>query len=139
MSNNPALDWYRRIVWIGIGVNLWFAFQALYAPSRILNGLGLKELPATIWLRNVGMLLVQVSMFNAGSALDPTRYPLYSWFVPIARLIASFFFFLVGFFNPLNSSERPHSFFWLAITDFSFGTVCAFLLKRGLAAARKPV
>jgi hypothetical protein len=90
-----SLSWYRCVVWFGIGANLSFAGLALYAPARLLKLMGLRQDVTTVWLRNVGMLLVLVSMFNAGSALAPTRYPLFSWMVPIARLIAAAFFFEV--------------------------------------------
>jgi hypothetical protein len=125
-----ALAWYRRIVGVGIFWNLVFAFNSLYAPPRIHSFLHLRPLGRTIWLRNVGMLLVLVSMFNAGSLLNPMQYPLFSWMVPAARLIASFFFFRVAIQNPWHSSDRPKSFLLLAVFDGTFGLVCAYLLNR---------
>jgi hypothetical protein len=135
-GDQVALAWYRRIVWLGIGFNLWFAVTSLWAPARIHRFLKLRPLARTIWLRNVGMLLVLVSMFNAGAALDPMRYPLFSYMVAIARLIASFFFFRVAFQNPFHSSDRPRSFLLLAVFDGTFGVVCGGLLYRGLGGLR---
>jgi hypothetical protein len=131
-SDPTALAWYKRVVWVGIFWNLYFAANALYAPWRIHRLLKLRPLGRTIWLRNVGMLLVLVSMFNAGAALDPLRYPLYSAMVAVARLIASFFFFRVAFQNPFHSSDRPRSFLLLATFDGTFGLVCGGLLYRAL-------
>ena len=125
-----ALAWYRRVVGVGIFWNLVFAWNSLYDPPHIHSFLKLRPLHRTIWLRNVGMLLVLVSMFNAGSLLDPMRYPLFSWMVPTARLIASFFFFRVAIQNPWYSSDRPKSFLLMAVFDGTFGLVCAFLLNR---------
>lgn len=104
---NTYLKWYQRVVSFGVLANLSFALVALVAPGRLQRLFGLKPLRETIWLRNVGMLLCLVSIFNAGSAVAPRRYPLYSWFVPLARLIAGSFFFRVAVFNPHGSSERP--------------------------------
>lgn len=134
---NACLRWYRRVVLFGIGANLSFAFTALYAPGRLLRILGLRQIGATIWLRNVGMLLVLVSMFNAGSALAPRRFPLYSWFVPIARLIAATFFLRVAVANPHRSSERPRVFLLLFLFDFTMGVVCSALLGLGLSRAQR--
>ena len=129
---NSYLKWFARVVWFGISLNLTFAFTALYAPDILVKALRLQRLQSTIWLRNVGMLLVLVSMFNAGAAAAPTRYPLYSWFVPLARLIASSFFFRVSFFNPHRSSERPIALLPLCLVDGALGLVCATLLQLGL-------
>src|SRR5947209_1958538 len=130
IADPTALTWYRRVVAVGIGWNLLFAYMALYAPPHIQSFLKLRPLRRTIWLRNVGMLLVLVSLFNAVSVVDPLRYPLLSWTVPAARLIASSFFFRVAFQNPWYSSDRPASFLLLATFDGTFGLVCAALLKR---------
>jgi hypothetical protein len=130
VADPGALAWYRRVVGVGIFWNLVFAMNSLYAPPRIHAFLKLRPLQRTIWLRNVGMLLVLVSMFNAGSLLNPMRYPLFSWMVPTARLIASFFFFRVAIQNPWHSSDRPKSFLLLAAFDGTFGLVCAYLLNR---------
>ena len=129
---NVHLTWYRRVVWFGIAANMWFALLALYAPQRLLQLMRLRQIEATVWLRNVGMLLGLVSMFNAGAAVAPTRYPLYSWLVAIARLIAGSFFLGVVLFNPHSSSERPKAFVPLFLFDSTMGVICSVLLRRGL-------
>jgi len=129
---NDYLRWYQRVVWFGIVANLSFSVAALWAPDRLQRLFRLKPLTATVWLRNVGMLLVLVSMFNAGAAVAPRRYPLYSWFVPFARLIAGSFFFRVAFFNPHHSSDRPKSFLPLFAFDTAMGVICSILLHLGL-------
>jgi hypothetical protein len=129
---NPYLKWYSRVVWFGIAANMSFALAALYAPARLLKVMRLREPEATVWLRNVGMLLINVSLFNAGAALASRRYPLYSWFVPAARLIAATFFFRVVVFNPHRSSERPKAFLPLFAFDFAMGVICSVLLFLGL-------
>ena len=128
---NPYFRWYRRIVWFGVTANMSFALAALYAPGRLLKAMKLQPIGSTVWLRNVGMLLVNVSLFNAGAARDPRRYPRYSYYVAAARLIAGLFFFRVWLFNPLSSSERPKAFVPLFVFDTTMGLVCAGLLYLG--------
>jgi hypothetical protein len=127
----PYVRWYSIAVWFGAAVNLAFCLTAWFAPEQILKKLQLEPTDRTMWLRNVGMLLVNLSLFNIGAALDPLRYPLYSWLVPIARLIASFFFFQIAFTSLRRSTERPRSYITLMLFDFSMGALCAFLLHRG--------
>ena len=128
---NPYFKWYRRVVWFGVSANMSFALAALYAPGRLLKAMKLDPVVSTVWLRNVGMLLVNVSLFNAGAAQDPRRYPRYSYFVAAARLIAGLFFFRVAVFNPSSSSERPKAFVPLFVFDTAMGLICAGLLYRG--------
>jgi hypothetical protein len=126
------LTWYRRAVWFGVVMNLWFCLTAWFAPERILRKMGLDQTTRNVWLRNVGMLLVNVSLFNAVAALDPTRYPLLSWSVAAARLIASSFFLQVSQLGLRRSTERPKAFAPLMIFDFTMAVVCAGLLYKGL-------
>ncbi|HEX2043387.1 MAG TPA: hypothetical protein VHF24_12200 [Acidimicrobiales bacterium] len=134
---NPYLTWYRRAVWFGITANMSFALTALYAPAKLLKTMRLRPIASTAWLRNVGMLLVVTSLFNAGAARDPRRYPLYSYFVPTARLIAGSFFLGIVIRNPHSSSERPRAFAPLFVFDTTMGVVCAGLLYLGLREDRE--
>ena len=129
---NAYLKWYSRLTWFGLTANTIFAAFALWAPSWLQKGMRLHPLFATVWLRNVGMLLLNVSIFNAGAALAPARYPLYSYLVSVARLIAGFFFFRVVVSNPEGSSDRPRAFVPLWLFDMSMGLACAVLLTLGL-------
>ena len=129
---NKHLKWYSIVVWFGIFANALFWVPALFAPNVVINTFNIEGDFWTIWLRNVGMLLILVGLFNAASAPAPTRYPLVSWFVVLSRLIASSFFLEVWLINSLHSSDRPEVFMWLFITDFSFGVVKGVLLNLGL-------
>jgi hypothetical protein len=133
---NRYVRWYSAAVWFGVFANLAFCLTAWFAPERILKLLSLEPTTRTMWLRNVGMLLVDVSMFNIGAALDPLRYPLFSWMVPAARLIASFFFFQIAFTSLRRSSERPRSYIALMAFDFSMGVICSTLLYKGRVGLR---
>jgi len=123
--------WYSIAVWFGVVMNLIFCLTAWFAPERILKLFKLPRVRRTMWLRNVGMLLVNLSLFNAGAALDPLRYPFFSWSVPIARFIAGVFFFQVGLADLRHSTERPKSFVWLMIFDGGMALICGALLYLG--------
>lgn len=129
---NSYLKWYSILTWFGLIANSTFAEFALWAPDRLQRAMRLNPLMGTVWLRNVGMLLLDVSIFNAGAALDPARYPLYSYLVSVARLIAGFFFFRVVFWNPEVSTVRPRAFSPLWLFDSVMGVICAVLLTLGL-------
>ena len=129
---NPYLTWYRRVVWFGVAANLAFCLTAWFAPERILKGLRLQQTEHNVWLRNVGMLLVNVSLFNAVAALAPVRYPLLSWSVPTARLIAAIFFFQVSLADLQRSTERPRAFIPLLVFDLSQAIIGSVLLYLGL-------
>ena len=129
---NTYEKWFGRVVWFGILVNLIFWLPALVAPSVVINIFNIEGGFWTVWLRNVGILLVVVALFNAAAAVAPLRYPLVSWFVVLARLLVSAFFLEIWLFDSLGSSDRPGVFMWLFITDFSFGVVKGVLLNRAL-------
>jgi hypothetical protein len=128
---NRYVRWYSLAVWFGIAMNLAFCLTAWFAPERILKALHLDPTPRTMWPRNVGMLLVNLSMFNAGAAIDPLRYPLNAWLVSAARLTAGFFFFQISLADLRHSTERPKAFVALMVFDFSMGVICAVLLWLG--------
>ena len=129
---NAYTKWFSIIIWIGIVVNAGFWVPALFHPTTISDILDIEPDIYTVWLRNVGMLLILVGIWNAAAALAPSRYPLVSWFVVLARLIAASFFFEIWLFNSLNSSDRPEVFMWFFITDGTFGIVKGTLLYFGL-------
>lgn len=136
---NSYLKWYSILTWFGLIANSTFAAFALWAPDRLQRAMRLNPLMGTVWLRNVGMLLLDVSIFNAGAALDPARYPLYSYLVSVARLIAGFFFFRVVFWNPEVSTVRPRAFSPLWLFDSVMGVICAVLLTLGLRRQKSEV
>ena len=129
---NVPLKGFRIMVVAGILVNAAFWGPALVAPQMINETFGFDPDYYTVWLRNVGMLLVLVAITNAAAALDPVRYRLFAWLVVAGRLIAASFFLEIWIFDTLGSSDRPDAFMWLFITDFSLGTIKGVLLYAGL-------
>ena len=129
---NVPLNGFRIMVLTGILVNAAFWGPALVAPQMINDMFGLDPNYDTVWLRDVGMMLLIVSITNAAAAADPVRYRLFAWLVVVGRLIAASFFLEIWVFDTLGSSDRPNSFMWLFITDFSLGSIKGVLLYVGL-------
>ena len=133
---NAYAKWYSRVVWFGIAVNALFWIPALFAPSLINHLFNLDPAYYTVWLRNVGMLLILVGIFNALAAKDPARYPALSWGVVVARAIASLFFFEIWTINLWNSSDNPGVFGYLFLVDGMFALLKGILLRRALPESR---
>ena len=129
---NVPLNGFRVVVAAGVLVNAAFWVPALFAPQMINDTFGFDSDYYTVWLRNVGMLLLLVSITNAAAAIDPIRYRLFAWLAVAGRLIAASFFLEIWLFDTLESSDRPNSFIWFFITDFSLGTIKGILLYAGL-------
>ena len=129
---NASLNGFRIMVVVGVLVNAAFWGPALIAPQMINDTLGFDPGYHTVWLRNVGMLLLIVSIANAAAALDPYRYRLFAWLVVVGRLIAASFFLEIWLFDTLESSDWPNAFKWFFLTDASLGAIKGILLYAAL-------
>jgi mono/diheme cytochrome c family protein len=129
---NKYLVWFRRVVWLGILMNLFFIIPSLFAPQLLNITFGLGAESNDVWLRNVGMLLLSVSIFYAGATFDPLRYPAYTWLVAISRLIASVFWLYM-----MRVSGYPALMRQFLIADLAFGIVLCVLLQLGMPADSK--
>lgn len=129
---NVYLKVFSTLVWVGILVNATFWVPALFAPQVINNVFDFDPNFFPVWLRNVGMLLLLVAIFNGAAALDPQRYRLFAWLVVVARLIAASFFLEIWLVDFYTSSDRPEVFKWFFITDASFGVAKGISLYLGL-------
>jgi hypothetical protein len=129
---NIYLKAFSILVWVGILVNATFWVPALFAPQVINNVFDFDPNFYPVWLRNVGMLLLLVAIFNGAAAISPQRYQLFAWLVVVARLIAASFFLEIWLLDHYTSSDRPDVFKWFFITDASFGIVKGITLYLGL-------
>ena len=129
---NTPLNGFRIMVVIGFLVNAGFWGPALIAPQIINKLFSFNPDYYTVWLRNVGMVLLIVSINNIAAAVDPYRYQLFAWLVVAGRFIAASFFLEIWIFDVLESSDKPSSFMWFFITDASLGTIKGILLYAGL-------
>lgn len=127
-----ALKGFRIVVLFGVVVNAAFWAPALVAPQIINDIFGFDSDYYTVWLRNVGMVLLIVSIVNAAAVIDPLGHRLLAWLVVVGRFIAALFFLEIWVFDALDSSDKPDAFMWFFITDASLGTVTGLLLYFGL-------
>jgi hypothetical protein len=81
---NVYLKVFSILVWVGILVNATFWVPALFAPQVINNVFDFDPNYYPVWLRNVGMLLLLVAIFNGAAAINPQRYQLFAgwWWWP---------------------------------------------------------
>ena len=104
--------WFGRVVWFGILLNLCFAIPAIFAPDMFLAGLDQPPETSLLWLQNVGVLLVALSIFYTPSAVAPARHPTHTKLVVLSRWISAVFWFVlwrqsapVGVVRPLMLTD----------------------------------
>jgi mono/diheme cytochrome c family protein len=130
---NAWLRWFRRVMFLGILVNLGFILPALLAPDVLLGSLGLPvDQAAFPWLGNVAWLLVQASAFYVPAALAPDRYAVFAWLAVFCRFLVSLYW--------LRLTLRPEgaAFRGFFVTDLAFSVVAGLLLSAGLPAESRP-
>ncbi|HEY0003784.1 MAG TPA: hypothetical protein VGB17_03150, partial [Pyrinomonadaceae bacterium] len=115
---NKYLKWFRRVVWLGIIMNLLFVVPSIFTPQLLNITFGLGPEVNDVWLRNTGMLLLSMCIFYAGAAINPLRYPGYSWLVAISRLIAALFWLYM-----IRVSGYPALMRQFLFADLAFGIV----------------
>jgi hypothetical protein len=92
MNRNKAALWFRRVVWLGIGLNLALAIPTLVAPARMLAGMGLPAATPLLWVRFSAVLLILVSLFYIPPAIDLYRHVVIAWLSVLSRLTGVLFF-----------------------------------------------
>jgi hypothetical protein len=91
LSVNRAAVWFGRVVWIGILCNLVFVGLQFFMPDMVNVGVGLMPGFPTVWNRAHGAMVLALTLLYMPAAVNPLRYPGYSWFVVISRLAAAIF------------------------------------------------
>jgi cytochrome c5 len=86
---NQAAVWFSRVVWLGILFNLFFVAMQVFAPDMINVAVGLTPGFPTVWNRAHGIMVLALTILYIPAALDPLRYPAYSWMLVVSRLSAA--------------------------------------------------
>ncbi|HEX7182974.1 MAG TPA: hypothetical protein VF756_14120 [Thermoanaerobaculia bacterium] len=87
-------QWYRRITWFGLFLNVLFIVPLYLAPQFALNLLNITAEP-DLWARISGMLLLTISVFYIPATMDLRKYWVYAWIAIVpSRLQGSLFFFI---------------------------------------------
>ena len=127
---NSAARWFSRVVWLGIVFNLFFVVTQVFAPDFINVAVGLAPGFPTVWNRAHGMMVLALSILYIPAAVDPLRYPGYSWLLVVSRLAA------VGFWAWCLASGQGAFGSYLA-SDGAFCVVQGILLQAALPADQK--
>jgi hypothetical protein len=90
MTNRAAI-WFGRVVWIGIVLNVVFVLQEVLAPDLVNVSVGLQPGFPTVWNRAHASMVLGLTLLYVPAAVDPLRYPAYSWLLVLSRLVASCF------------------------------------------------
>ena len=136
--SNPYLKWFSIVTWLGVPLNLYFAFPALFVPNYLIDTLDLAPGFETVWLRNAGLLIFIVTSYHILAAVAPARYPAVGWLVIGGRLAAAVYWLVVAM-NWWETSGNPGAFVPFLVGDLAFGGVTAVLLYKGLQRRRVAV
>lgn len=123
-----ALHWFRRLVGLGLALNLLFIVPGLLAP-RLLEAwaaVGITNTPH--WLQNTALLLAIITVLYIPVIRDPFRYLFVSVAVVGGRFAAGVLF-LFG----LLFLDYPHGMLVLATSDLTLSALQALALQRMLA------
>jgi hypothetical protein len=118
---NSAAQWFGRVVWIGITVNLLFVIPCFFFPETMRDLLGLTKPNSIIWVRTYGILLFVISIIYIPSALNPLRYhALTTMHTPGARMLL--------FLILILSKGQETGFLSITLVDLLFGVVAGILV-----------
>jgi hypothetical protein len=120
-----SLQWFRRVVWLGIVANCALAIPTLVAPDRLIALSGLPPASPIVWPQFAALLLVLLSVFYIPAGIDPVRYRATAWSSVGARLAGVIFF--IGF--------QPAAYHMLGFFDLAFFIPEAMLLPFALRPA----
>lgn len=87
-----AALWFRRVMSLGIMVNVSLAVPTLLVPAAMARWTGLPLPQPDIWLRFAALLLILLSAFYAPAGVDPNRYRVMAWLAVASRLAGGIFF-----------------------------------------------
>jgi mono/diheme cytochrome c family protein len=100
---------------IGAGLHFLFGLVAWFSPDQLALIIGLERMEFSyVWLGNIGMLIVPLTLFALPVMCDPVRYRVYGWLITLGRLLQGIYWCYVAQ-NQVNAVFKPFSTLWLAI------------------------
>jgi hypothetical protein len=127
-GDSGRLLWFKRVMWLGIVLDLLYAVLALAVPAALAGWIGASFVLFTyIWLGNTGLLLVQGVMFFVPAARDPLRYPTHAWLAVLARVLTTAFWLWQG-----ARWSLPGVWLGVIVVEGLLAIVLAVLLQQGL-------
>ena len=121
---NIYAQWFSRVTWLGIIVNMFFVIPSCFFPEKLLSLLGMHIPFPIIWVQASGLLLFIISVFYIPAAIDLERYIATAWIsiFPSRTFGATFFLSAVFFFG------QDKEFLSIAFVDLFFGLIEVILL-----------
>ncbi|WP_290650129.1 hypothetical protein [Aquisalimonas sp.] len=86
--------WFRRMVLLGVAVNLLLAIPGVFVPNTVIALVGGTAVANAVWPAFASLLIILLSLFYVVAAFDPFRYLPVAWLTVAARF-AGVCFFLV--------------------------------------------
>ncbi|HVR39352.1 MAG TPA: hypothetical protein VMU84_09665 [Thermoanaerobaculia bacterium] len=106
---------FRWLLGIGAAVHFLFGMIAMFAPDQLAMIIGLERMEFSyVWLGNLGMLIIPITMMTVAAAYDATRYRVYGWLVTLGRILYGIYWYGVAQ-NSVNAIFKPFSLFWLTL------------------------
>ena len=125
-----SLKIFRATMLLGFVVNMLFAIPAFVAPRFLEMLIAVGTTDTTVWLRNVGILLMIISTMYIAVFQDTYRYIFIAYLAIAGRFAAGCFFLVLVLFV-----DYPSGFTVLAANDLILSTVQALLLYQVLRLA----
>jgi cytochrome c5 len=129
-SLNAAARWFSLVVWLGIVFNLFFILTELFAPDFINVAVGLAPGFPTVWNRAHSIMVLALTILYIPAAVNPLRYPAYSWLLVVSRLAAAIFW-------AWCIASGQGAFGSYLASDGAFCVVQAILLQMAMPAEQK--
>jgi len=108
---------------IGAGLHFLFGIVALFSPDQLALIIGLERMEFSyVWLGNLGMLIIPLTLMTFPAMTDPVRYRVYGWLITLGRLIQGIYWYGVAQ-NQVNAIFKPFATLWL-----TFGVAQAIIL-----------
>jgi hypothetical protein len=122
-QTDTAVRWFRRIMWLGIAVNVAVAVPALFSPNTVLGLLKIEAAATPIWVSFAANLLILLSLFYIPAAIDPVSHRITAQLAVFARWAGVVFFTVAVYVF-----GEPHAYLTLGLIDFVFGLPLSILL-----------
>src|SRR6266480_2399679 len=95
-AEGGALQWFRRLVWLGIIANVVVGIVGVAAPAQVLAFLKLDPASPLVWPRCAAFFLILLSCFYIPAAVDPCAHRFSAVFAVACRFAGFAFFAVVG-------------------------------------------
>src|ERR1044072_5316536 len=100
---------------IGAGLHFLFGMVAMFSPDQLALIIGLERMEFSyVWLGNLGMLIIPLTLFSLPAMTDPKRYRVYGWLITFGRVLQGIYWYGVAQ-NQVNAIFKPFGTLWLTI------------------------